>query len=154
MCMTHTDTDDRQLTRQALAVEGRSVPLKVTGKLKNALMLMVWDGQDRKTAADGAGLADHSLREALRKPHVKRFYLDQIDVLRTSQRAKNIHRAMQIRDKADNMPAMHAIKFLEGIADDDADARKSQSPGVTIIIEAAKREQDVRVIDVKADNVD
>jgi len=61
-------------TRQAAAIEGRSRRGAVTGKLRNALELMVWSGEKRADAAEKAGLADCSLRAALRKPHVLQHY--------------------------------------------------------------------------------
>jgi hypothetical protein len=61
-------------TRQAAAIEGRSRRGTVTGKLKAALDLMVWSGERRAHAAEKAGLADSSLRAALRKPHVLQHY--------------------------------------------------------------------------------
>src|SRR6202035_2184841 len=61
-------------TRQAAAIEGRSRRGAVTGKLKTALDIMVWEGLKRVDAAAKAGLADSSLRAALRKPHVLQHY--------------------------------------------------------------------------------
>jgi hypothetical protein len=48
-------------TRPKLAIEGRSRRGAATGKLKDALMAMVWDNLPRKEAAAKAGLADASL---------------------------------------------------------------------------------------------
>lgn len=62
--------------RQALAVAGRSSRGRVTGKLRAAIEAMVWEGSCRPDAAKAAGLKDHSLREALRKPHVRAFSWD------------------------------------------------------------------------------
>jgi hypothetical protein len=73
------------VTRQARAIEGRSARGQVTGKLRRAIEAMVWEGSCRPDAAAAAGLRDHSVREALRKPHVKAFYRAQLDVLRTRE---------------------------------------------------------------------
>src|SRR5258707_14279030 len=77
-------------TRQAAAIPGRSARNKVTGKLRTALDLMVWSGERRAEAAEKAGLADSSLRFALRKPHVLQHYNAELAALRTSLRAKNV----------------------------------------------------------------
>ena len=57
-------------TRQAIEAKGRAAPGRVTGKLKIAIERLVWFGDKRADAATAAGLTDHGLRSALRKPHV------------------------------------------------------------------------------------
>jgi hypothetical protein len=143
-----------QPTRQAIEAKGRTAPLKVTGKLKAALDFMVWECLKRSDAAAKAGLSDHGLREALRRPHVRQHYLGLLDVLRTSERARNIHRLTEIRDKADNMPAVNAIKMLEQIdeASSAAGGAQSRSPGVVVIVQtvaahAPQAPNPVQVID-------
>jgi hypothetical protein len=71
--MSDTAPQDAAPTRQALAIQGRSRRGAVTGKLKVALDLMVWENFSRKDAAAKAGLADASLRFAFRKPHVMAY---------------------------------------------------------------------------------
>lgn len=81
-------------------------------------MYMVWEGKTRSEAAEQAGMRDHSLREALRKPHVKAFYSSELDVLRTSARAKNFHRLDAIADGSGNdMARVAAIKHMDALAD-------------------------------------
>lgn len=106
-------------TRQALAVEGRSAKMKVTGKLAEAIGFMVFDGFPRAEAANLAGLADHSLREALRKPHVRAYYAEQFNVLRTSAKARGYQRLIEISEQSTNLnAAVIAAKVLVG--DDEA----------------------------------
>jgi hypothetical protein len=103
-------------TRQAAAIPGRSRRGAVTGKLKTALDLMVWDNLKRKDAATQAGLADASLRFAFRKPHVMAYYRTELTALRENLRAKNIHRLDGIADDSTNdMARVGAIKTLEAI---------------------------------------
>jgi hypothetical protein len=138
---------------QAIAAKNRSAPMKVTGRLKHALDLMVWKGARRAEAAEGAGMTDHSLRAALKKPHVKAAYLAELEVLRTSERARNIHALVDVRDGKDHsnpMARVNAAKALEGLDDalpaGFADLR--HPPGVTIrIINPAPQPP---VIDVSA----
>jgi hypothetical protein len=127
-------------TRQAAAIEGRSRRGAVTGKLRTALDLMVWSGVKRADAAEKAGLADCSLRAALRKPHVLAHYNAELAALRTSLRARNVHRLDTIADASRNdMARVAAVKALEVITD-QADERRSSgigigmTPGVQIII--------------------
>ena len=97
---------------------------------------MVWLGMARKEAAHAAGLTEHALYSGLRRPHVKAFYLRELDVLRTSERAKSIHRLVDLRDAANNMVAIQAIRTLERM-DDDAERRPAATqhgPGLQIVI--------------------
>jgi hypothetical protein len=113
-----TDTD--QPTRQAIEAKDRSAPLQVTGKLKVALDLMVWKGARRVKAAKQAGMTDHGLRAALRKPHVKAHYLAELQVLRESERPRNILAMVEVRDGKGHknpMARLQAAKALEGIED-------------------------------------
>jgi hypothetical protein len=100
-------------TRQAIAAKDRSGKLTVSGKLKIALDAMLFAAASRPDAAKAAGMTDHSLRSAMRKAHVMAYYSYGLVVLRESERARNIKRLTEIRDKADNMPAVQAIKELE-----------------------------------------
>lgn len=113
-----------------------SKPMKVTGKLRHALHLMVWDCKTDNEAAVQVGMTVDAIRLALRQPHVRSHYFAEREVLRASMMPKNIHRLAAIRDKADNMPAVNAIKLLEELgADQQArGSAASASPGVTIRI--------------------
>jgi hypothetical protein len=110
--------------------------LRVTGKNRAAIDAMVWEGLKRSDAAQKAGLKDHALYVALTKPHVKAYYMQQLDVLRTSERARNIHTLTDVRDQTSNqMARVHAVKVLEQIGDDEQAARGVQAmPGLQIVI--------------------
>jgi hypothetical protein len=125
-------------TRQAAAIPGRSRRNAVTGKLKSALDLMVWENLRLKDAAEKAGLADASLRFAFRKPHVMAYYHAELKALRDNLRAKNVHRLDTIADDSKNdMARVAAVKAMEQIAD-QADERTGPGagtlPGLQIII--------------------
>src|SRR5882757_4148940 len=126
-------------TRQKLAIEGRSRKGAVTGKLKTALELMVWEGLKRDAAAEAAGLASSSLRFALRKPHVLGFYRAECDALRNSLKARNLHRLDTIADDSKNgMARVASIKALEQISDIAEEKQGKPGaghlPGLQIII--------------------
>lgn len=131
--------------------EGRSsAPSKVTGRLKTALNLMVWQGKTRKEAAAEAGITDHGMYTALRKPHVRQYLASEMQVLRDSERPRNIHALVDVRDASGNaMARVQAVKALEQLSDQEDSARVTQrSPGLTIVIEGnatvSSRAPDVR----------
>jgi hypothetical protein len=114
---------------------------RIGGRLKQALDLMVWgDGVRRylpdNEAAAIAGLNVISIRNALHKPHVLAYYKQQREVLRARESPANIHRLCEIRDAADNMPAVNAIRALENL-DEQGLTRHSTdlpTPGICIRI--------------------
>ena len=77
-----------------------------------------------------------SIRNALQKPHVLAYYKQQREVLRSRESAANIHRLCEIRDAADNMPAVNAIRALDGM--DEAGlmrrATDTVTPGIVLKI--------------------
>ena len=123
-------------TRQAIEAKGRTAPGRVTGKLKAAIDRMVWFGDKRADAATAAGLTDHGLRSALRKPHVLAFYRRELGALREGERARNVHRLVELREQDENRnAAVKAIQVLE-MTDPEAVRRVGDgtSPGIVIRI--------------------
>jgi hypothetical protein len=99
----------------------RSQPGAVTGRLKRAIDLMVWQGLTRDDAALKAGLRPHSLYAAFRKSHVKQHYLSECEVLRVSGRAKRLHRLEELAAQDENRnAAVAAIRAADSIPDPDA----------------------------------
>jgi hypothetical protein len=76
-------------TRQAVAAKERSGRLTVSGRLQIALDAML-DGSCRADAAMAVQKTDHSLRESLKKPHVRAYYSNGVHVLRTTEKVRNI----------------------------------------------------------------
>ena len=112
---------------------------RIGGRLKQALDLMVWgDGERRylpdNEAAAMAGLNVISIRNALHKPHVLAYYKAQREVLRARESPANIHRLCQIRDAANNLPAVNAIRALEQLGDEQTNRPNAPSPGISIRI--------------------
>lgn len=149
-----------QPTRQALAIPGRSGRNKVTGKLKVALEAMVFQAMQRKDAAQHAGLTDHALYYAFRKPHVKAFYFEQLDVLRTSAQARALTRLIELSDQSDNLTAaVAATRTLLNESDQEhSGGTHRAAPGLVVqIINSVglphadrKTEHTTQVIDVAA----
>jgi hypothetical protein len=135
-------------TRQALEAVNRSYPGKVTGRLRGALLDMIWKGSRRDDAAKANNMSVHGLREALKRPHVKQFYLAELGVLRESERPRTFHRLTELRDQNINMnAAVSAAKVLEAISDDQLlrPNANTPSPGVTIVIRHAAEIRDVTI---------
>lgn len=98
----------------AKTADTKSLPLKVTAKLRTAIDAMVWEGKQRDDAARSAGLTPNALYAALRKPHVKAYYLSECEILRTSGRARRIHRLEEIAEATSNLNAsVQAIRTLD-----------------------------------------
>jgi hypothetical protein len=118
------------------------LPVKrIGGRLKQALDLMVWGDGERRYLPDNeaaaiAGLNVVSISNALHKPHVLAYYKQQREVLRSRESAANIHRLCEIRDAADNMPAVNAIRVLESLDEEGLMRRSSDlpTPGISIRI--------------------
>jgi hypothetical protein len=125
---------------QALPVpikRGRGAIKHIRPRLRAALMEMVWSGKHRADAAKAAGMTDHSLREALRKPHVKAAYLAELEVLRLSARARAFHRLVELSEQDDNKgAAVAAVRtmVLEGQDEAQRGFGAVASPGLTIQI--------------------
>lgn len=109
---------------------------RIGRKLFAAIELIVFNGADLQDAATQSGLTTFQLRQAFGRPHVIAHLKERREVLRAAASGKNILRLCQIRDAADNMPAVNAIKVLEQLGDGDAPGRSgvSHSPGLTIQI--------------------
>jgi hypothetical protein len=121
-------------TRQAIAARDRTLPGRVTGKLYKAIDAMVWSAASRKEAAQVAGLTDHGLRQALRRPHVMAHYLSECEVLRASGRAKRLHRLEELASQNVNINgAVAAIKAAEQITEDPVrSGGANPTPGIVL----------------------
>jgi hypothetical protein len=115
--------------------------LRVTGKIRVAIEAMVWDGLPRAQAAEKAGISEHGLYKAFRKPPVKAFYLKELEVLRSSERARSLFRMVELREQDDNkMVAFNAAKELAGSAEDQRAGAQAQSlPGLVVQINVTQQ---------------
>jgi hypothetical protein len=137
--MSNTDmvrTEQRiKLPQQAR--EQRLKKPKIGKKVHKAIELMVFDGFPLHEAAQQAELTTFALRQAFNRPHVVAHLKARKQVHRETASSRNITRLCEIRDAANNMPAVQAIKTLEELGQDHA-ARPQQlsvSPGITILIQ-------------------
>lgn len=134
-----------------------------TGRTKQALDLMVHEGLTDNEAAVKVGITITAIRIAIQKRGVRAYLSDQREVARAHACARNIHRAVQIRDAANNKPALDAIHFLEQTPESHQAGATSvqRAPGVTVIVvsQAPVREisttyTDVRAVESRADEAE
>jgi len=109
-------------------------PLRITKRVKDAINAMVIDKQHWSDAARSVGLTSRHMRLALEKPHVMAYLRKQLDVSRGARAVANYHRLCEIADAENNMPAVNAIKALEGLELEQTNNKQTTSPGVTIRI--------------------
>jgi hypothetical protein len=122
----------------------RSPAARVQGKLAVALALMVDEGCPMSEAAQQAGMTTHAVREAFAKPHVLEYVRKRRQMLLASVNTRNIQRLAEIRDAADNMPAVNSVLALERMAGDATSTpggSLSHSPGVTIVINSGQSDE-------------
>jgi hypothetical protein len=130
-----TNEPDKTVNRQQLSARDRSLPGQVTGRLRRVLDAMVWEAASRKEAAEKAGMSDHSVRQALKRPHVMAYYNSECEVLRLSGRARRLHRLDELAAQDTNKnAAVAAIKAAEHIADEAAASRPPPFMGLVVQI--------------------
>lgn len=130
-------TDER---RSLTTTANPAPPAKIGARVKAAINCMVWEALPRKEAAEKAGLREHSLYKALRRPPVLAYLRSEMEVLRLSGRPRNFHRLEEIRDQNSNpMAAVAAIRQLEQCAaETDTPGNRVRVPGVVIQIITAE----------------
>ena len=85
--------------------------------LRMALEKMVNEGLKRAEAAKAVGMTDHSLREALRRPHVQAYRRALMDELRTSEGHRSYLKLTELREKAASEHVqMESAKFVAGVS--------------------------------------
>jgi hypothetical protein len=128
--------------------ERKNRALKVKGKLREAIDLIVFEGADLQTASSKSGLTSYTLRQAFARPHVIAHLKARREVLRESLCGSNILRLGQIRDAANNMPAIQAIRDLEGIGERQHSAASGASASVGLTIRIINQSASQPMIDV------
>lgn len=154
MTMLTVTAEQQQPSRQELAAVDRSEPRKVTGKLKRALDLMVWDGKPDNEAAVIVKMNVLSIRNALNKPHVRAYVRGQRDVLLTREIGRNISTLVDVRDQtANQMARVQAVKALEQLEDSPQhNSNRMQSPGFVIVVQP-QAAAPARSVDTNAANI-
>lgn len=129
----------RKLVAQKIgAADKRRRPRGLTRPIRIAIDAMIFSRCKRADACKQAGITERALYLALEKMEVAAYWKRQTDVLRTGERAQNIHRLTDVRDQEDNRAAsVKAVQVLEQL-DTDAAARPAmpQQPGFVVIVQA------------------
>jgi hypothetical protein len=129
---------------------------RVRGRTGQAIDLMLWEGMTRNEAAKALGMNPKSLANAFREPRVKQYWRAGLEALAISACARNIHRLETIRDAADNMPAVQAIRMLEELTTAEG-ARAGlpgvRSPGLQIVILQPGATPHPQVVELQANEV-
>lgn len=117
MAITNTSIVARPVTRRPNApvkrTQGRGNG-GLTPRIRRVIDAIVFDGRTRNEAAQDEGITENAAYQALRKPAVLAYWNEQLKVLRSGARARNLHRAFEIRDQDGNLTAaMQALKWLE-----------------------------------------
>lgn len=125
-----------QPSRQALQAATASKPNRVTGKLAEAIDLMIETGSTWDKAATQAGLTVRTMRLALQRPHVIAYLKARREVFRVNACAGNIHRLVKVADSDRNaMAVVAAVKAMEQIGElEAATGGRSALPGLQIVI--------------------
>lgn len=87
----------------------------VSPTCKAAIEAMVFEGMKRSAAAEQAGMADISLRQALLKPHVLAYLNECQEVLRTSLRPRALHTMGELLDDKSSTVKFKAAEYLDGL---------------------------------------
>jgi hypothetical protein len=125
---------DISRTPKPVQIGNRTV--KITGRVREAVSLMVWNGLKRDDAAKAVGLQPNSLYVAMRKPDVKSLYLIECESFRLSGKARRLHRLEEIAASDRNLnAAVAAIRVAESL-EPDPTLRSGMvtSPGLVITI--------------------
>jgi hypothetical protein len=125
---------DQQPALIPLNPQRQALANRLSARVKQAVELMVWSGKAYDAAATESGLTVRAMRLALARPHVMAYYRNEMNLLRSSEGPKSIIRLAQIRDAADNMPAVNAAKHLLEPDEHQPNNKQTTSPGVQIRI--------------------
>lgn len=108
-----TDYGAKAQKAKALVAK-RDKPIVLSQKTKQAIELMVYDGQKRSDAAKAVGMHDESLRAALTKPQTLAYLNDCMEVLRNSARPRALHTMEKLLESPSESTKFKAAEYLDG----------------------------------------
>jgi hypothetical protein len=109
----------RKLVRQKIGpVDKRRRKRGLTPAIRTAIDAIVFERCSREEGCKRAGITERALYLALEKPEVAAYWNSQIVVLRVGERARNIHVLAEVRDGANQMAKVQAVKTLEQLAEE------------------------------------
>jgi hypothetical protein len=130
----------RKLVPQKVGkTDKRRRPRGLTRAIRIAIDAIIFDRCTRAEACTKAAITERALHLALEKTEVAAYWRRQTDVLRTGERAANLHALVRVRDSERNAAAsVKAVQVLEQLSDDSGNrpAGPQQVPGFVIVVNA------------------
>jgi hypothetical protein len=128
----------RKLVPQMVGkVDKRRRPRGLTRAIRTAIDAIIFDRCTRAEACKKAAITERALYLALEKIEVAAYWRRQTDVLRTGERAANLHALVRVRDSERNAAAsVKAVQVLEQLSD-EAGSRPvgvPMQPGLVIVV--------------------
>lgn len=131
---------------------------RIGSRLRVAITGMVEEALTRQDAAKKAGITDHALYCALRKPHVQAYRRELMEVLRSSESSKTFARVAKLADGAQSEHVRLQAAIHLGEVDGISPVQKGQFehahthahiiPGLTVVF--GSDEVDGDVLDLEA----
>lgn len=114
----------------------RSRPGRIEGRLRDALLAMIWENATDYDVASKFKISLAAIRSAMKKPFVRKFIREERHVFIAQQRLKNPHRLADVADNSANGNArVAAVRMLEQLDGDEPNTgAAATTPGVVIII--------------------
>jgi hypothetical protein len=111
-----TDNPSRELTTKPIAETERSAPKRVSGRLKAALDVMIFEGKPWNEAALQVKYSTRSMRLSMQKTHVMKYLRRQRGVYLAQMSGENIRAMKTVRDQQSNPAAsVQAARALEAL---------------------------------------
>lgn len=101
--------------KAAALVRKQKKEIAISPTTKLAIECMVFEGMKRSEAAEAAGMADISLRQALLKPHNLAYLNECMEVLRTSARPRALRKMDELLEAKTERIQFEAAKYLDGM---------------------------------------
>lgn len=116
--------------------DAADTPRKLTPKRRRLIERMVWHGERLPIAAASIGMSESAARIALRAPEVRAEMQAQMQVLKSSERPRNIRRLAELRDQDEAKgAAVQAARLLEEMAEDGTERRhQGVALGIVVVI--------------------
>lgn len=127
----------RRDVRRFSTETGKAKPIRWSRDLRDYMTNLVGRGMTMEDAAKAAGVRIKRVRNLATHPEFVREYNKRVEILRASERARNIHKAIEVRDDetlkspAGRKVQLDAAKWLHG---EDGDSRVSARVSVDLTL--------------------
>jgi hypothetical protein len=117
-------------------LDKRRRPRGLTRAIRTAIDAMIFDRCTRLEACEKAEITERAFYLAMEKPEVAAYWRQQTDLLRSGERAANLHALVRVRDSDKNANAsVKAVQVLEQLDQEAISRPPSQfQPGLQIVI--------------------